>query len=64
MMIFMMILVLVICILFTELFVGVVIETFNTQKEVVLGNRDLTRIQLGYSRIHLLASKVKPKVEF
>ena len=27
---FMMILVLVICILFTELFVGVVIETFNS----------------------------------
>ena len=36
-------LVLLICILFTELFVGTVVETFNSQREYVLGNKDLTR---------------------
>ena len=39
-----MILILLICLLFIELFVGVVIETFQSQKEIMQGNRDLGRM--------------------
>lgn len=40
---FMMILVILVCILFVELSVGVIIETFNSQKEILLGNHSLHR---------------------
>lgn len=43
MIIYTMILVIVICMLFMELFVGVVIETFNNQKEIMTGNSSLLR---------------------
>jgi len=58
----MILLIVILCILFIELSVGVVIETFNSQKEVLLGNRDLARSQIGYARIHLLAMKMEPKL--
>mmetsp|Transcript_30932 Transcript_30932/g.38234 ORF Transcript_30932/g.38234 Transcript_30932/m.38234 type:complete len:218 (-) Transcript_30932:1702-2355(-) len=61
---YMMILVIIICMLFIELFVGVVIETFNSQKEIMQGNRDLERSQLGYARVHMLAAMIKPKKRF
>ena len=38
MIVYTMILVICICMLFIELFVGVVIETFNKQKELISGN--------------------------
>ena len=59
-----MILILIICMLFIELFVGVVIETFNSQKEIMQGNRDLKRTQLGYAKVHLIAITTKPKKRF
>lgn len=40
--IYTMILVIIICLLFIELFVGVVIETFNTQKELLSFNQLLS----------------------
>ncbi len=43
MIVYTMMLIIIICMLFMELFVGVVIETFNNQKEVMAGNRDLER---------------------
>lgn len=59
-----MILIIIICMLFIELFVGVVIETFNSQKEIMQGNRDLKRTQLGYAKVHLIAITTKPKKRF
>jgi len=56
-----MILVIVICMLFIELFVGVVIETYNNQKELMTNNRELSRIQLAYGRVHLLSTMFKPR---
>jgi len=58
---YMMVLVIIICMLFIELFVGIVTETFNSQKEFIQGNRNLTTEQLGYARVHLLALNLKPK---
>ena len=43
MIVYTMILIIFICMLFMELFVGVVIETFNGQKELLSGNSSLTR---------------------
>ena len=34
-----MIMILIICMLFIELFVGIVTETFNNQKELMSGNK-------------------------
>ena len=62
--IYTMILIIIICMLFIELFVGVVIETFNSQKEIMQGNRDLKRTQLGYARVHQLALAIKPRKRF
>ena len=59
-----MILIIIICMLFIELFVGVVIETFNSQKEIMQGNRDLKRTQLGYAKVHLIAITTKPRKRF
>ena len=38
-----MILIIIICMLFIELFVGVVTETFNAQKVIMSGNSSLER---------------------
>lgn len=54
MIIYMMFLILIVAMLFVELFVGVVIETFNSQKELMQGNRDLSRMQISYARVHML----------
>ena len=57
-----MIVILIICMLFIELFVGVVTETFNSQKEIMQGNRDLSRWQLGYARVHwMIFDKAHPR---
>ena len=60
MIVYTMMLVIIICMLFIELFVGIVVETFNKQKELMAGNRDLKRMQLGYIKVHLMAAKSKP----
>ena len=44
----------VICLIFLNLFVGVVIETFNTQQELLTNNRLLTIEQKIYLKVHLL----------
>lgn len=46
-----MILIIFICMLFMELFVGVVIETFNGQKELLSCNGTLTRKQMSWITI-------------
>ena len=46
---FTLILIFVICLLFINLFVGVVIETFDKQKEILTMNHKLTSVQ----RTHL-----------
>ena len=52
----------VICLLFLNLFVGVVIETFNTQQELLTNNRLLSTDQKTYLKVHLLTFTVEPKV--
>ena len=39
MVVYTMIMILIICMLFIELFVGIVTETFNNQKELMSGNK-------------------------
>ena len=59
---FTLIVIFVICLLFLNLFVGVVIETFNTQKEVLTNNHVLTPVQRTYLMTQLLTFTVRPKV--
>lgn len=63
MIVYTMILVICICMLFIELFVGVVIETFNNQKELMSGNSSLTRPQVGWIEVQLMTYAIKPKVQ-
>jgi len=51
MVLYSMILVLIICMLFIELFVGVVTETFNNQKELMSGNKTLKPTQRAWVEI-------------
>ena len=51
----------VICLLFLNLFVGVVVETFNTQKELLTNNHCLTSAQRTYLLTELLTFSVSPK---
>lgn len=48
MVVYTMILIIFICMLFMELFVGVVIETFNGQQELLNGNGSLGRRQFSW----------------
>lgn len=59
--IYTMILVIVICLLFIELFVGVVIETFNTQKELLSFNQMLSDTQRTWIEVQLLCHRSKPR---
>ena len=54
----------VICLLFLNLFVGVVIETFNHQKEILTNNHVLTNSQRIYLQTQLLTFTVGPKVVY
>lgn len=54
----------VICLLFLNLFVGVVIETFNDQKEILSNNHLLTTSQRTYLQTQLLTFTVGPKVTY
>ena len=60
MIIYTMILVIVVCMLFMELFVGVVIETFNNQKEIMTGNSSLLRTQRAWVEVQLMTHRSKP----
>ena len=51
MIVYTMILVICICMLFIELFVGIVIETFNEQKAIISGNQSLTRMQMSWIKV-------------
>ena len=55
-----MILVIVVCMLFMELFVGVVIETFNNQKEIMTGNTSLIRSHRSWIEIQLMTLRSRP----
>ncbi len=50
-------------ILFLNLFVGVVIETFNTEKEILSLNRLLRAIQKVWIDVQLMNYKAKPLVK-
>lgn len=52
----------VICLLFLNLFVGVVIETFNNQKEILTNKHLLTNSQRIYLQTQLLTFTVGPKM--
>lgn len=56
-----MVVVICICLLFIELFVGVVTETFNSQREILSGNQSLKRSQIVWLQIQLMNLNVKPK---
>lgn len=55
-----MILIIFICMLFMELFVGVVIETFNKQKDLLSNNSSLSRRQFNWITFMLKAMNRKP----
>ena len=55
-----MILIIFICMLFMELFVGVVIETFNRQKDLLSNNSSLGRRQYHWITVMLMAMNTKP----
>lgn len=61
MILYTMILIIFICMLFMELFVGVVIETFNSQKELLSCNSMLTRKQFSWITIQLINMNLKPQ---
>ena len=58
-----MMLIIFICMLFMELFVGVVIETFNRQQELLYNNGSLGRRQFSWITIQLKAMKCKPLIK-
>ena len=61
MIVYTMILVIVICMLFIELFVGVVTMTFNAEKEAMSFNQLLKSTQRTNIEVQLLALRAKPK---
>lgn len=48
--------------LFLNLFVGVVIESFNTQKEILIGKKDLTKRKMDWIQIQIMGYSAKAKV--
>lgn len=58
-----MMLVIIICMLFLELFTGVVIETFNNQSALLSGNSTLQRSQRAWITVQLMTLEVKPKAK-
>ena len=64
MVVYTMILVIIICMLFMELFVGIVVETFNNQKTLMTNNHLLSRTQAAWCEIHLLCINTAPKFQF
>ena len=60
MVVYTMILIIIICMLFMELFVGVVIETFNRQKDLLSNNSSLGRRQYHWITVMLMAMNTKP----
>ena len=63
MIIYMMVVVIVICMLFLNLFVGVVIETYNREKEKLSFNALLKPSQRSWVQVQLLTFKIKPQVK-
>lgn len=61
MIVYTMIIIIIVCMLFMELFVGIVTETFNTQKELLVGNTNLTRSQRSWIAVQLLCLTAVPK---
>ena len=60
MIIYMMIVVIIICMLFLNLFVGVVIETYNREKERLSFNALLKASQRSWVQVQLMTFKLKP----
>ena len=60
MIVYTMILVIIICMLFIELFVGVVTTTFNTEKEAMSYNQLLKRTQRTSIEVQLMVMRSKP----
>ena len=60
MIIYMMLIVIIICMLFLNLFVGVVIETYNREKEALNFNSLLKVSQRTWIQVQLMTFKVKP----
>ena len=58
-----MLLVIFICMLFMELFVGVVIETFNKQQELLNNNGSLGRRQFSWITFQLKTMKTNPVIK-
>ena len=58
-----MFMIIIICMLFIELFVGIVTETFNSQKELMSGNKSLSRPQFLFASVHTMCARFKPKVK-
>ena len=56
-----MVMIIIICMLFIELFVGIVTETFNSQKELMSGNKNLDIRQRAWVEVQLMSLKSKPK---
>lgn len=46
--------------LFLNLFVGVVIESFNKQKEILIGLKNLTKRQLDWINFQIMGYSAKP----
>jgi hypothetical protein len=47
--------------LFLNLFVGVVIESFNNQKEILIGLKNLKKRQLDWINLQIMGYQAKPK---
>ena len=58
---FTMFIIIIICMLFIELFVGIVTETFNSQKELMSGNKLLDARQRAWAEVQNMSLKSKPK---
>ena len=56
-----MLMIIIICMLFIELFVGIVTETFNSQKELMSGNKSLDPRQRAWVEIQLMCLNSEPK---
>ena len=56
-----MLMIIIICMLFIELFVGIVTETFNSQKELMSGNKTLDIRQRAWVEVQLMSLNSKPK---
>lgn len=56
-----MLMIIIICMLFIELFVGIVTETFNSQKELMSGNKSLDPRQRAWVEIQLMCLNSQPK---